>query len=120
MILKPKVSKMKIGNRILKIKECHGIHSLTGLMFDKMNGVDGAFVHANNVWMPFVKRKLDLFFVDKKLRIVDVQKAIPMTWDPRTWRVHANWKAKYCLEIKSGLVKGNHIGKKFYFKRFGK
>lgn len=111
---------MKIGNKILRIKDCHNIHSLYGLMFDKMNGIDGAFIYANNVWLPFVKEKLDLFFIDKKLRIIDVQKAVPLTFNPKSWKVHMNRKANYCLEIRSGLIKGNHIGKKFYFKTFGK
>ena len=100
---------MEVGDRILKINDCRGIFSLSGLMFDNMNDIDGALIYANNVWMPFVKRKLDLLFLDGNLRVIEIQKAVPITFNPNTWRIYANNNAKYCLEIKTGLIKKNEI-----------
>jgi uncharacterized membrane protein (UPF0127 family) len=66
-----------------------------------MDKIDGALVYANNIWMPFVRRKLDLLFLDKKFRVIDIQEAVPLTLNPKTWMVYKNYRAKYCLEIKS-------------------
>jgi len=74
-------------------------------MFDDMNDKDGALIHGNSIWMPFVKYDLDLFFLDKDFVVVDVQKAVPLTFNPKTWRTYKCEEAKYCLEIKQGLVK---------------
>jgi hypothetical protein len=106
---RPRIVKMRLGNKILRIKDCRGIFSLSGLMFDNMNDIDGAMIYANNVWMPFVKRKLDLLFLDRNLKVVEIQKAVPITFNSNTWRVYANHTAKYCLEIKTGLIKKNKV-----------
>lgn len=98
---KPKIIKIRIGRKILRIKDCKGLSSLWGLMFDNMDKIDGALVYANNIWMPFVKKRLDLLFLDKKFRVIDIQVAVPLTLNPKTWMVYANYRAKYCLEIKS-------------------
>ena len=47
---------------------------------------------------------LDLFFLDKTFRVIDIQKAVPITLNPKTWKIHKNKNARYCLEIKAGLV----------------
>ncbi len=96
-----KIIKMKIGGRVFRVKDCEGISSVRGLMFDDVEGYDGALIHANNIWMPFVKHRLDLFFLDKKFKVIEKQKAVPLTLNPNTWKVYKNNKAKYCLEIKS-------------------
>ena len=104
---------IKIGRKKLRIKDCKGISSVKGLMFDRMKGLDGALIYANNIWMPFVKHKLDLLFLDKNYRVLSIQKALPITKNPNTWKIYENKKAKYCLEIKSGLVK-TRKGMKIY------
>jgi len=110
-IFRPRIVKMKVGNRILRIKDCRGIFSFSGLMFDSMNDIDGALIYANNVWMPFVRRKLDLLFLDGNLKVIEIQRAVPITFtfNPNTWRIYANKNAKYCLEIKTGLIRKNGI-----------
>ncbi|MBS3051647.1 MAG: DUF192 domain-containing protein [Candidatus Aenigmarchaeota archaeon] len=95
-----KIIKFRLGSRNFRVKDCRGLSSLRGLMFDDSD-VDGALIHANSIWMPFVKHDLDLFFLDKKMKVVEKQRAVPMTLDPRTWKTYSNSKAKYCLEIKS-------------------
>ena len=91
---------IKLQGKKFRVKDCKGFSSVRGLMFDDVKGYDGALIYANNIWMPFVKHKLDLFFLDKKFKVLSRQKAVPMTLDPKTWKVYKNDKAKYCLEIK--------------------
>jgi uncharacterized membrane protein (UPF0127 family) len=97
--------KIKVGNKTVNVKDCRGLGSLRGLMFDRMEDKDGALIHGNAVWMPFVRCKLDLFFLDEMFSVLDVQKAVPMTARPTTWKVYKCVNAKYCLELKHGLVK---------------
>ena len=96
---------IKIGKKKLRIKDCKGLSSVKGLMFDDMRNFDGALIYGNSIWMPFVRHELDLLFLDKNYKVLDIQKAVPITPDMITWRVYKNKRAKYCLEIKSGLVK---------------
>ncbi len=96
---------LKINNKILKIKDCKGASSLRGLTFDKLEDKDGALIYANSIWMPFVKKKLNLVFLDDKMRIVGNEIAVPITLNPETWKVYKNKKAKYCLELKNTDLK---------------
>ncbi len=95
---------IKIGKKKLRIKDCKGLSSMRGLMFNKMKNIDGALIYGNSVWMPFVKHELDLLFLDKDCKIIDIQHAFPMSLKTSSWTVYVNKKAKYCLELKSGLV----------------
>jgi uncharacterized membrane protein (UPF0127 family) len=97
-----KILKLRVGRKVLRIKDCK--HSSgRGLMFDDLKNKDGALIYANNIWMLFCKKLLDLFFLDEDFRVVDVRRAIPLAiFDSRTWKIHANEKAKYCLEIAAG------------------
>ncbi len=96
-----KIIKIKIKGKIFRVKDCRGISSVRGLMFDDIKGHDGALVYANSIWMPFVKHNLDLFFLDEKFRVIGKQRAVPLTLNPKTWKVYKNKKARYCLEIKA-------------------
>ena len=96
-----KIINFKLNGKNYKVKDCKGLSSARGLMFDDIKGYDGALIYANNIWMPFVKHKLDLFFLDDKFSVLSKEKAVPMTLNPKTWKVYKNDKAKYCLEIKS-------------------
>ncbi len=95
-----------VSGKKLRIKDCRGFSSVKGLMFDTMKNKDGALIYANNIWMPFVKHELDLLFLDEKFNIVKKEKAVPMTLRASTWKVYKCEGAKYCLELKAGLVKG--------------
>jgi uncharacterized membrane protein (UPF0127 family) len=108
----PQIIRVRIRNKTLRIKDCRGLASLRGLMFDKMKNIDGALIYANNIWMPFVKNKLDLLFLDKNLTVIEIKKAVPLTLDPKTWKAYVNWKARYCLEVKSRFVGKNILMEK--------
>ena len=93
-----KIIKIKIGNRTLRIKDCKGIASLKGLMFDSMKNCDGALIYGKVIWMPFIKHKLKLIFLDKDFEVVDTQYAIPISINIKSWRTYSCSRAKYCLE----------------------
>jgi uncharacterized membrane protein (UPF0127 family) len=96
-----KLVTIKIKGKAYKVKDCRGFASVKGLMFDKIDKYDGALIYANNIWMPFVKHKLDLFFLDNKMKVIEKKTAVPMTLNPKTWKTYSSKKAKYCLEIKN-------------------
>lgn len=105
---------IKIKSKKLNIKNCKGIWSAIGLMFSKLKDIDGALIYANNVWMPFIYNDLDLFFLDKSLKILEYKKSVPISKNPQTWKIYQNNKASYCLEIKHGVIKNpkKTVGKK--------
>lgn len=100
-----KLIKVKIGKKNFIVKDCRGVASLRGLMFDSMEDHDGALIEGGSIWMPFVGRKLNLIFLSKDLKVLGQKTAVPLTWHPRTWRVYSSAGAKYCLELKCVNVK---------------
>jgi len=95
--------KLKISGKMLKIKDCK-LSSARGLMFDDMKDNDGALIYGSSIWMPFVKHELDLLFLNRDFVVLDVQHAKPMKLHPDTWKTYSCKNAKYCLEIKHGVV----------------
>ncbi len=95
-----KFIKIRVNGKTYRVKDCKGLLSIRGLMFDNSEA-DGALIYGNKIWMPFVKYDLDLFFLDGKMKILSKEKAVPMTLNPKTWKIYSNKKAKYCLEIKA-------------------
>lgn len=96
--------KTHIGKHSIKVKDCRGLSSIKGLMFDKMESYDGALISGNSIWMPFVFHDLDLLFLDDQFRILEIKKAAPISLHPKTWKTYTNSGAKYCLEIRSGII----------------
>lgn len=96
-----KIIDFKLNGKKFRVKDCKGLASVRGLMFDNIKGYDGALIYANNIWMPFVRHPLDLFFLDQKMKVIEKQHAVPMTLNPKTWKSYNCRKAKYCLEIKA-------------------
>ncbi len=107
---------VRINGKVLRIKDCRGIASLRGLMFDSMNKCDGALIYGNSIWMPFVKRGLELIFLDRNCKVMEIQHAIPVTLGLKTWRIYKNAKAVKCLEVKSGIIRNlkTIVGKKIH------
>ena len=103
-----RIKEIKINKKKFRIKDCKGLSSIRGLMFDKMNDIDGALIYANKIWMPFVKHELDLLFLDENLRIIEKQRATPATLNPKTWKIYKCDEAKYCLELRTGTVKAKN------------
>ena len=101
------IVKIKVDKRTFKIKDCKGLSSLRGLMFDDLEGKDGALIYANSIWMPFVRRDLNLIFLDERMRIAGNCIASPVTFNPKTWKIYKIDKAKYCLELKDCKLKVN-------------
>lgn len=97
--------KAQINNRSFNVKDCKGIKSVKGLMFDSMKKHQGALIYANSIWMPFVSHELDLIFLGSNFKVLEIVHAVPMKLHPKTWKIYDCDKAKYCLEMKHGLVK---------------
>ncbi len=97
--------KVKVNRVNLRIKDCCSpLRAMKGLMFSSLKNIDGALIKGNSIWLLFCK-PLTLIFLDKSFQILDQQEAIPMTLNPKTWKLYTCKQAKYCLEIKSGLFK---------------
>jgi uncharacterized membrane protein (UPF0127 family) len=94
---------IRVGGRKLRIKDCKGISSVRGLMFDDFRDKDGALIYANNIWMPFC-RPLDLYFLDVNFVMIEKMQAETLTLNPKSWKIYKNTKAKYCLEVRKGKV----------------
>ena len=109
-----RIIKTKLNGRILRIKDCRGFSSVRGLMFNNMKDYDGALIYSNSIWMPFVKFRLTLLFLDKNFRIIKIHDAMPLTPNPKTWKVYSCSEAEYCLEVKTIPVNGL-CGKKITF-----
>ena len=90
--------KVKLGGRALKIKNCVSLGSIKGLMFDSSS--DGALIYGNSIWTPFVKGDLLLVFLDENMKVVRSKIAVPLTLNPKTWKIYECAGAKYCLELK--------------------
>jgi len=84
---------------------------IRGLMFRRIDEKNGLLLPFNEdkrweIWMPFVPQKLGLIFLDSKKRVVDVKVAVPLTLDPRTWRIYKpDERCRYVLEIHPEKVK---------------
>ena len=89
-----------VGTKKLRIKDCKGMSSVKGLMFNDLKTTDGALIYGNSIWMPVVKHKLTLVFLGKRFATTSIQYAVPMTLHPRTWKIYKDEKATHCLELK--------------------
>lgn len=91
-----------------------------GLMFRKSLGRDAGFLMKferdgkHSIWMPFMRFPIDIIFIGKDKRIVDIRHSVPpMGKNPFTWRVYTpKEKARYILEVNAGLARktGMRIG----------
>ncbi|MBI5347235.1 MAG: DUF192 domain-containing protein [Candidatus Aenigmarchaeota archaeon] len=95
--------KIKINKKIIEVKDCRGLSSVRGMMFDKKS--KGALIRGNSIWMPFVSTSLCLLFLDNNYKLIEVQEAVPMTLNPKTWKVYNCNRAAYCLELRKGIIK---------------
>lgn len=52
------------------------------------------------MWMFMCISKMNMAFLDEDFKVVDFMKAVPMTLDPRTWRLYIpNVPCSYVLEL---------------------
>lgn len=106
MIIKNITKKTEINN----IEMANSLISkIKGLMFKKKGRLllKFWFQDYHKIWMLFMRFSIDLIFIDKNKRVVDIiRNAIPITFDPKTWKIYGPRKrCKYVLEIESGLAK---------------
>ncbi len=58
------------------------------------------YSHKWSFWMLGTRFHLQIIFIDKNRRVVDIQNAIPMKWHPNSWRIYRPRKScKYVLEV---------------------
>lgn len=52
------------------------------------------------MWMPLMLTEINMAFLDKDLRVIDFQTAVPITFNPKTWKTYKPKKpCKYVLEL---------------------
>ncbi len=93
---KNRVLVFSVNGKAVAVKDCRGFRSLRGLMFSRSAG---ALISGNSVWMPFVRWPLTLYFLDKEFGLLDTQKAVPLTLNPKTWKTYSYRGARYVLEV---------------------
>ncbi|MCD6226213.1 MAG: DUF192 domain-containing protein [Candidatus Aenigmarchaeota archaeon] len=106
MIVKNRAKTTEIKN----VKVANSIISkIKGLIFKKKGRLllKFWFQDYHKIWMLFMKFPIDLVFIDKNKKIVDIIENIkPITFDIKTWKIYSpKKKCKYILEVESGLVK---------------
>lgn len=92
---------IELNGKRLRVKDGRGLLSGTiGLMLNNFKDIDGCLIKTNSVHTSFCK-PLDLFWLDDDFRIMEVQEAY-------NFGVYSCRKARYCLEVRKGLVKARN------------
>lgn len=89
-----------------------------GLMFRKELAKDSGLLMVFNrerkheIWMFGMRFAIDLIFVDREKRIVDIRHSVrPIGRHPKTWRIYKpKQNCRYVLEVNSELVKKTKTG----------
>jgi uncharacterized membrane protein (UPF0127 family) len=106
------LTKKKILVKDVEIADSIG-KKTRGLMFRKALDQDSGFLmvfaseRKHEIWMFGMRFPIDIVFIDKDKRIVDIKHSVrPMGRNPKTWRVYSPPKAcRYVLEVNPGLIK---------------
>jgi uncharacterized membrane protein (UPF0127 family) len=108
---------VKFGlRRIARVRICNSkLSRLRGLMFSRLKDVDGALLvfpkeERVAIHMLFVFQSLDIYWIDSRGKIIEMQRAKPFALS----LYKARKKARYVLELKAGLAKLG-IGEKLTF-----
>lgn len=57
-----------------------------------------------SIWMFLVKYPLKVVFIDRDKTVIDIKEAIPLSFDPKTWKTYKPRKScKYILETPFSL-----------------
>ncbi|MCK4729868.1 MAG: DUF192 domain-containing protein [Candidatus Aenigmarchaeota archaeon] len=96
--------KLRAGN--CKFKALHlknPFELMLGLMFRKRGNalIEFPWEGKPGIWMLFMRYSLNLVFLDKNLRVIDILKNIPpLFFSPKTWKTYyPKNKYKYVLEL---------------------
>lgn len=100
------MKKIKIKINSTEIKALHlknFCELMTGLMFRKEGDALLEFKKEGKygIWMVFMRFPVDLVFLDKNKKIVDLIKNVPpLSFNPKTWKIYyPEKKCKYVLEL---------------------
>ncbi|MCK4730029.1 MAG: DUF192 domain-containing protein [Candidatus Aenigmarchaeota archaeon] len=98
------MKKIRFGNsefEIMSLKNPFGL--MLGLMFRKRGNALMEFPWDGKpgIWMLFMRYPLNLIFLDKNLKVIDILKNIPpLSFNPKTWKTYyPKKKCKYVLEL---------------------
>lgn len=70
---------------------------------------------SSSIDMMFLSKPLHLYFLNSEKEVIEVQKAQPWGWDPRTWELYSpSERYRYLLESFEPL--GLEKGDKLYFR----
>ena len=113
------VTKDKILVKSIEVADSIG-KKTKGLMFRENLDPETGFLMVfryegkHSIWMPFMRFGIDIVYIDKEKRIVDIKHSVrPIGKNPKTWKVYKPSKpCRYVLEVSSGLMKksGTKIG----------
>ena len=112
---KPKESYVEINKNRIRVEVADSYEEqTTGLMYrDSLNRKTGMlFIFDSSdvlgFWMKNTLIPLDMIFIDKNLKIVGIQNAVPCNADP--CRLYSSGKpSKYVLEINGGFAAKNNV-----------
>lgn len=99
-------------NKRIKVISAESIFQLSkGLMFKKKGRLLLKFPYEikHGIWTLFMGFTLDLIFIDKNKKIVDIiENVCPLSFNPKTWRIYRpKKKCMYVLELESGFTEKN-------------
>jgi hypothetical protein len=98
------MGKIKIGNSNIEVLHLKTYFELAfGLMFRKGENALLEFRKEGKygIWMLFMRYPLDLIFLDKNKKVIEIIKNVPpISFNPKTWKTYyPKKKCKYVLEL---------------------
>jgi uncharacterized membrane protein (UPF0127 family) len=95
--------KITIRNSVIEAEEADSFFKrMMGLSFTKRKNMlfTMSFADRWTFWMFGVRYPLYIIFLSKEKEVVDVKRADPLSFSPKTWRTYTPKKAcKYVLEV---------------------
>ena len=110
--------KVKVGKKTIKVDVAdNSIKHFLGLSFSKKKNLLFKMHYEKRwrFWMFGVSYPIRMVFIDKNKKVIDIKDAVPMTNEPKTWKVYRpKIPCKYILE--TPLKIKIKIGDKIKFK----
>ncbi len=116
MIVKNKTKQIEIKDVILCNNE---FSKIKGLMFKKKGRalLSFDFEKIYGIWMLFMRFSIDLAFIDKEKKIVDLKRNVPpINFNPKTWKTYyPKKKCQFILETEKGVLEKFEINDQLDF-----
>lgn len=79
---------------------------MRGLMLKERGRVLLAFRREGRyqIWMALMRFPIDIVGISGEKKIVDIMDAVPLSFNPKTWKLYTPEKCKYILETERGLM----------------